>query len=100
LGIAVNGNGVGYVTGITQLSNFYTTPGAYQTTPTDTFPQGFIRQIDDVGGTYISTFVGGSTAATDFPGNGPVHPHPTAGLMMKFTPDLSTLLYSRQEASK
>jgi hypothetical protein len=42
-------------------------------------------------------YVGSITTATTFPGNGPLQPHPTAGLIMKLSPDLSTLFYSRRE---
>jgi hypothetical protein len=118
MGIAIDANGIAYVTGVTVNPNFPTSPDAYQRQFTGAYSQGFIMQADDAGDCLHATligssgdtvlnsialnaagevYVGGYTAATTFPGNGPVDPHPTAGLIMKFSPDLSTLLYSRQE---
>lgn len=118
LGVTVDANGIAYVAGVTVNPSFPTSAGAYQRQPTGAYSQGFIMEADDAGDCLRATLIGsngdtvldsialnaagevyvsGNTKATTFPGNGPLFPHPTAGLIMKFTPDLGTLLYSRQE---
>jgi hypothetical protein len=116
--VAVDANREAYVTGSTISQVFYTSQGAYQVYPTGYFAQGFITQFDGFGHFIHSTllgslgdtafnaialnaagevYVGGTTNASSFPQNGPVVPHPTAGIVAKLSPDLSTLLYSKQE---
>jgi Beta-propeller repeat len=116
--IAVNANREAYVTGLTNSQVFYTSQGAYQVYPIGYYAQGFITQLDGFGHFIHSTllgsngdtafntvalnaagevYVGGATTAASFPQNGPVVAHPTAGIIAKLSPDLSTLFYSRQE---
>ena len=116
--IAVDASREAYVTGLTRSQVFYTSQGAYQVYPVGIDAQGFITQLDGFGHFIHSTllgglgntafnaialnaagevYVGGSTTAASFPQNGPVVAHPTAGIIAKLSPDLSTLFYSRQE---
>jgi hypothetical protein len=117
----VDANREAYVTGSTISQVFYTSQDAYQVYPTGYFAQGFITQFDGFGHFIHSTllgslgdtafnaialnaagevFVGGATNASSFPQNGPVVPHPTAGIVAKLSPDLNRLFYSRQEGIK
>lgn len=63
-GIAVDGGGNAYITGITSAPDFPTTPGAYQSA----FPDGFITKLNSTGTALVySTFIGtfdSSTTAT------------------------------------
>ena len=60
LGIAVDAAGSAYVTGYTNSMNFPTTPGAFHTTPTDTF-DAFVVKLDATGSSLAySTYLGGS----------------------------------------
>jgi hypothetical protein len=119
--IAVNANREAYVTGNTSSLVFYTSQGAYQVYPTGSFVQGFVTQIDGFGHYIHSTLLGtsgdtsfqsialnaegevyvaGLTTAATFPQNGPLVPNPTAGIIAKLSPDLSTLYYSRQQGTQ
>lgn len=61
-GIAVDAAGNAYVTGITQSSDFPTTPGAFDVTFTTLFPDAFVTKLDSTGSTLLySTYLGGST---------------------------------------
>lgn len=119
-GIAVNAKRQAYVTGTTESQVFYTSQNAYQRYPVGAFAQGFITQFDGFGHFINSTllgstgdtslsaialnaagevYVGGGTLAASFPQNGPVDANPSAGIIAKFSPNLQTLAYSRQEGS-
>ena len=63
-GIAVDGAGAAYVTGVVNYEDFPTTPGAYQTA----YPGGFVTKLNAGGAAEAySTFLGGpsSVAGTD-----------------------------------
>jgi hypothetical protein len=116
--ITPNGSNDVFVTGRANSTHFPTTPGAFQTVKT-AGPQGFVAQVDSArpGGLLVrSTFFGadgvtipyaivnkdtggiyvaGSTSSVHIPG-GPVSiPHPTAGFVTKFSPDLSQVRYTQ-----
>ena len=60
-GIAVDPSGNAYVTGVTQSSNFPTTPGAFQTTLAGA-TNGFITKLNATGTALIySTYLGGTS---------------------------------------
>ena len=60
-GIAVDGNGQAYVTGITYSPDFPVTPGAFDTSLNGT-PDEFVTAFDPIGaGLNFSTFIGGSS---------------------------------------
>ncbi len=62
LGIAVDAEGNAYVTGITQSSDFPTTPGAFDVTFTTLFPDAFVTKLDSTGSTLLfSTYLGGGS---------------------------------------
>jgi hypothetical protein len=62
LGIAVDGSGNAYVTGLTQSSNFPTTPGAYQAASRDAsfIHDGFVARLDATGKLSYATYLGGT----------------------------------------
>jgi hypothetical protein len=122
-GIAVNSANEIYVTGVTSSQTFPVQQGAYQLYPSGVYKQAFVTKLDTLGhyiySTYLGTdadttgrsitvsasnevYVAGDTMGTTFPGNGPLSPNDTTtskGFVSKFSPDLSTLLYSRQVGS-
>ena len=60
LAIAADNAGNAYVTGLTALSNFPTTPGAFQTTLSG-YSDAFVTKLDPTGSSLIySTFLGGT----------------------------------------
>jgi hypothetical protein len=61
-GITVDNEGNAYVTGVTESPNFPTTPGAFQTTDTNTtFWYAFVSKINTTGSALVySTYLGGS----------------------------------------
>lgn len=60
-GIAVDGSGDAYVAGSTFLSNFPTTPGAFQTVRPGASGSAFVSKLNPAGsGLLYSTFLGGS----------------------------------------
>lgn len=59
--IAVDVSGAAFVTGITESSNFPTTPGAFQTTFAGGWTDAFVTKLNQMGsGLVYSTFLGGS----------------------------------------
>jgi Beta-propeller repeat len=74
--IAVDEGGRAYVTGITESSDFPTTPGAFQATDPDPTPgfegsAGFVAKLDRSGsGLVYSTYLGGTSGASQDSLNG------------------------------
>ena len=67
-GIAVDGNGDAYVTGITGSDNFPTSAGALQTSLPNTYQSAFMTELNPMGtGLVYSTYLGGNN---DDQGNG------------------------------
>lgn len=116
--VTVDARNIGYIAG--QTNGFYTptSSNAFQREPTGPFSQGFVMQMGDDGTSVRSTLIGtdsgtslnalavngagevyagGITSGSTFPGNGPLQSHPSSGIIMKFSPDLSTVVYSRQQ---
>jgi hypothetical protein len=121
--IAVDAAGNAYVTGETGSTNFPTTPGAFQTTPSGGTLDAFVAKLDPNGSTLVySTYLGGSasdrgfsialdalstpnayvtghTASTDFPTTlGAFQATPPGGahdaFVAKLNPSGSALVYS------
>jgi len=60
-GIAVDGAGNAYVTGMTESANFPTTPGAVQPTPPGGSSNAFVSKLNATGTAFVySTYLGGS----------------------------------------
>src|SRR5439155_1437094 len=60
LGIAVDASGNAYVTGGTRSTDFPTTPGVFETTPSSV-GDGFVTKLNPTGATLVySTYLGGS----------------------------------------
>ena len=60
-GIAVDGQGNAYVTGITASADFPVTPGAFQTTLPTSSNHGFVLKLNAAGNALVySTFIGGN----------------------------------------
>jgi hypothetical protein len=60
-GIAVDGSGNAYVTGLTESSNFPTTPGAFQTSFAGGLDDAFVTKLNASGSALVySTYLGGS----------------------------------------
>ncbi len=60
-GIAVDGAGNAYVTGMTESANFPTTPGAFQPTPPGGSSNAFVSKLNATGTAFVySTYLGGS----------------------------------------
>ncbi len=118
-GIALDSSNNAYVSGITGSSNFPTTTGAFQTTQSGSFDNGFVTEIEADGSTKIySTYLGGtggndpfgiavdsageayvtgSTSSTNFPTVNPAQMSNGGGLdvfVTKFNSAGSALLFS------
>jgi len=118
-GIALDSSNNAYVSGITGSSNFPTTTGAFQTTQSGSFDNGFVTEIKADGSTKIySTYLGGtggndpfgiavdaageayvtgSTSSTNFPTVNPAQISNGGGLdvfVTKFNSAGSALLFS------
>jgi len=119
-GVAVDGAGDAYVTGLPQVSDFPTTAGAYQTT----FPSGFVAELNAAGSALVystflsgpgedvtpqgialqpacpsscSAYVSGFTGATDFPSVNPVQDFNAGGddaFVVQLSGDGSSALFS------
>jgi hypothetical protein len=73
IGLAVDGDGSAYVTGVTNAADFPTTPGAFGTTPDGQF-QVFVTKLNPTGSAPLvySTFLGegfGNSVVVDTAGN-------------------------------
>ncbi len=67
IGIALNTSGNAYVTGLTNSSDFPTTPGAFQTTNNSTHQVAIVTQLNLTGTSLVySTYLGGSGAASAY----------------------------------
>ncbi|MGQ0572111.1 MAG: DUF7948 domain-containing protein [Armatimonadota bacterium] len=65
-GIVVDSSGNAYLTGVTQSSNFPTTPGAFDTTDTDLASDAFVTKLNPTGSALVySTYLGGSGNEND-----------------------------------
>jgi hypothetical protein len=59
--IAVDGAGDAYVTGLTDSTNFPTTPGAFETAPNPNLPDAFVTKLNAAGSALVySTYLGGN----------------------------------------
>jgi hypothetical protein len=115
LGLAADGKGAAYVTGITDSINFPTTPGAYDTA-LDVSPDAFVVKLNAAGsapvyGTYLggsgfdegyglavdgagSAYVAGYTNSANFPTTTHFGPSGGAAFVTKLTPTGAGLVYS------
>ena len=94
-GIAVDTSGNAYVRGVTQSSDFPTTPGAFETMTTE-YRTGFLSKLNAAGSDLVySTYLEGGGIAVDRSGDAIVMSADTAGSFVgKLNPTGSALLYS------
>lgn len=115
--ITVDATGYAYVAGNVGYNTYFpTTPGTFQTArPSLSGDSAFVTKLDPLGGMMYSTYLGGSNGSTDataitvhgngiyvagrtssttFPGAPVLTPNPTAGWVVKFTPQLNALDYT------
>ncbi len=115
--IALDSIGDAYIAGNVGYNTYFpTTPGAFQTTrPSLSGDSAYVAKIDYLGGFAYATYLGGSNGSTDataitvhgdgiyvagrtssttFPGAPVLTPNPTAGWVVKLTPQLNALDYT------